>query len=329
MRAIAALDAELRKPSCGCWQVKPCDGLITHIQMGTHAIDRFRIVHARAIAALLSRGRADQWGLEDDALAGALYTSVEAWSRSLAASPADGAVAKYLDELHAEDLVLACACKAGSARAWEHFVTEYRGMLQGAARALVHDDLRARELADSLYAELYGLEERDGVRPSLLAYFHGRSSLRTWLKTVIAQRFVDTYRAGQRAAAISDAAAREQLSSGAPQHADPPEPNRSRHVEALGEAITIAIAELKPRDRMRLNFYYLEELTLKEIGRIMNEYESSVSRRLLRTRTQLRRRIEQVLRREKGLSDEQIRLCYDHALEEWPAALSRVIGSLK
>src|SRR5664279_2424001 len=117
----------------------PCDGLITHIQMGSDAIDRFRTVHARTIAALRLRGRADQWGLDDEVLAAALHTSVEAWARSLAAPREDGAVAKYLDELHAEDLVLACSCKVGIARAWEHFVTEYRGMLQGAARALVHD----------------------------------------------------------------------------------------------------------------------------------------------------------------------------------------------
>ena len=81
---------------------------------------------------------------------------------------------------------------------------------------------------------------------------------------------------------------------------------------------------------MRLNFYHLEDLTLKEIGRIMNEYESSVSRRLTRTRTQLRRRIEQVLRREKRLSEEQIRLCYDYAVEAWPADLSQMLyGSSK
>jgi DNA-directed RNA polymerase specialized sigma24 family protein len=111
---------------------------------------------------------------------------------------------------------------------------------------------------------------------------------------------------------------------------DPPEPDRARCVAALGEAIAVALAELKPRDRMRLNFYHLEELTLKEIGGVMGEYESSVSRRLARTRAQLRRRIEQVLRRDKYLSEEQIRLCYDYALEAWPADLSRVLsGSLK
>jgi RNA polymerase sigma-70 factor len=298
--------------------------------MGTDALDRFCLTHARAIGRVGMRGHADRWGLSADALSATLYESVNAWARGLGAQPADGAVAEYLDGLNAEDLVLACACRAGIASAWDHFVAQYRGMLQAAARALVHDDLRARELADSLYADLYGLEERAGERRSLLSYFHGRSSLRTWLKAVIAQRFVDDYRAHQRAAAIGEAAAREQPLETAAMGDDPPEPDRARYVEALGDAIATALAELKPRDRMRLNFYHLEQLTLKEIGGIMGEYESSVSRRLTRTRLQLRRRIEQVLRRDKRLSQEQIRLCYDYAMEAWPADLSRVLsGSLK
>jgi RNA polymerase sigma-70 factor, ECF subfamily len=192
---------------------------------------------------------------------------------------------------------------------------------------LVHDELRAGDLADSLYAELYGLEERAGQRRSLLSYFHGRSSLRTWLKTVIAQRFVDEYRAHQRAAAIGAAAAREQPGETATTGEDLPEPGHARYLKALGEAIAIALAELGPRDRMRLNFYHLEELTLKEIGGIMGEYESSVSRRLTRTRLQLRRRVERVLKRDKGLSEEQIRLCYDYAVQAWPADLSRVLSA--
>jgi RNA polymerase sigma-70 factor len=298
--------------------------------MGTDAIDRFRITHARAIAALKSRGQADRWDLVDDALTVTLYASVAAWSRTLDAPPANRAVAEYLDGLHAEDLLLACACRIGMARAWEHFIAQYRGVLQSAARALTHDDLRARDLADSLYAELYGLEERDGARRSLLEYFHGRSSLRTWLKAVIAQRFVDTYRAHQRAEAINDAASRELYAGAATAADDLPEPNRSRHLAALQEAIVTALAELKPRDRLRLNFYYLDELTLKEIGRLMGEYESSVSRRLTRTRALLRGRIEHLLRRGKGLSDEEIRLCYDYALEAWPADFSQILrGSLK
>jgi RNA polymerase sigma-70 factor (ECF subfamily) len=298
--------------------------------MGTDALDHFRLTHARAIGRVSSRGHADRWGLSADALSSTLHESVNVWARGLGSLPADGAVVEYLDGLNAEDLVLACACRGGIASAWDHFVAQYRGMLHAAAHALIHDDLRARELADSLYADLYGLQERAGERRSLLGYFHGRSSLRTWLKAVIAQRFVDDYRAHQRAAAIGEAAAREQLFETVATGDDPPEPDRARFVDALGEAIAMALAELKPRDRMRLNFYHLEQLTLKEIGGLMGEYESSVSRRLTRTRLQLRQRIEQILRRDKRLSEEQIRLCYDYALEAWPADLSRIIsGSLK
>ena len=43
----------------------------------------------------------------------------------------------------------------------------------------------AEELADSLFAELYGLSAEK--RGSLLRYFHGRSSLKTWLRAVLAQ----------------------------------------------------------------------------------------------------------------------------------------------
>src|SRR3984893_16436540 len=172
--------------------------------MGTDAIDRFRITHARAIAALRSRGQADRWDLADDALAMTLYASVSAWARALDQPPANRAIAEYLDGLHAEDFVLACACRFGMARAWEHFVAQYRGMLQAAARALTHDDLRARDLADSLYAELYGLEERDGARRSLLEYFHGRSSILTWLRAILAQRHVDYIRTQQRTRPLDD-----------------------------------------------------------------------------------------------------------------------------
>ena len=113
--------------------------------MATDAIDRFRITHARAIAALRSRGNADRWGLGDDPLAIKLHASIEAWARTLDAPPADRAVVEYLDGLRAEDLVLACACRIGIADAWEYFIAHYRGMLMAAARALVRDESRARE----------------------------------------------------------------------------------------------------------------------------------------------------------------------------------------
>ena len=81
--------------------------------------------------------------------------------------------------------------------AWDHFVLEMRPGLYRAADALDRSG-GARELADSLYADLYGVEQRGGARQSLFRYFHGRSSLATWLRAVLAQRHVDRVRVERR-----------------------------------------------------------------------------------------------------------------------------------
>ena len=55
-----------------------------------------------------------------------------------------------------------------------------------------------RDLADSLYGELFGLDVRDGERRSHFRYFHGRSSLSTWLRAVLSRRHVDRLRSARR-----------------------------------------------------------------------------------------------------------------------------------
>ena len=102
--------------------------------------------------------------------------------------------------LHLEDLALACACSEGIEKAWEFFIAHFRQDLRNAASAMLRgsgqaDDARAEELADSLYAELYGVRSgADGRRKSLFEYFHGRSKLSTWLRAVLAQKQVDMFR---------------------------------------------------------------------------------------------------------------------------------------
>jgi RNA polymerase sigma-70 factor, ECF subfamily len=288
--------------------------------MATDGPDNFPNEYARSISEAYARGNAARWSLQPGAFAQSLSESVRSWSANLAVTASRQEIEAYVATLHAEDLALACACKLGLASAWEYFITNYRAGLYEAARALTHDESRARELADSLYADLYGLEERG--RRSLLSYFHGRSSLKTWLRAVLAQRWVDVVRAAQRMEPLGDA-----IDDEADATSDPPEPDRAIYVESLAQALEAALRLLRPRDRMRLKFYYVEELTLKEIGRIMNEHESSVSRRLARTRKQLRRQVERALRREKHLNDEQIRLCYAYSMESWAADLGRLLSS--
>jgi len=267
--------------------------------------------HSAEIAEIYSRGDGGAFALAPELLAAALMRG----ARSLAdAGP--GAVRRYLGVVNATDLVLACACSAGIAAAWEKFIAEYRPILRAAARAIVRDDVVAGELADSLWADLYGLGTRNGERGSILDYFHGRSSLATWLRAVAARRHIDSIRAN-RANVQIDTVAPDRL----PHDAGPRDPDRARLLAILNDAIAAALAALEPRDAMRLRFHYGNSMTLQEIGRIFGEREWTVSRRLKHSRRLIKTRVDATLRG-AGLDSAAIGQCYAQALEDWPFAIA-------
>jgi RNA polymerase sigma-70 factor len=276
----------------------------------------FLAAHAGAIANLAKRGGASRWKLDVAALAAVLERGVRS------AEVAQPDVDPFIDSLRAGDLVLAAACCAGIGAAWTHLIETLRPRLYSAARAIAGDDARGRELADSLWAELYGLEVRDGRRRSLLDHFHGRSSLMTWFRAVLAQRHVDSLREASRRAPLDEAA-----EPAAREDDDPVEPGRARYVEMVGHALDDALAELDPRDRTRLAYYYRHQLSLKQIGRLMDEHESSVSRKLARTRDELKAKVDRSLA--EHLSRDEIEMCYHFAAGDLRLDLARALPEAK
>jgi RNA polymerase sigma-70 factor, ECF subfamily len=232
---------------------------------------------------LHARAGAERWALPVEIFARAL-------ERSAAKCPAPTNLTQYLEALHLEDLALAAACEEGLDSAWEHFVREYRPALYRAAQAIDRSG-DARELADSLYAELFGVRDRGNARPSLFRYFHGRSTLATWLRSVLAQRHIDRVRAGRRFDPLP--AEDEPGTLAAPIVAR--DPGERPCAELVRAALATAIAGLPPRDRLRLGWYYAQQMTLAEIGRALKEHEATVSRHLSRTRKDLRTGIERAL----------------------------------
>jgi RNA polymerase sigma-70 factor, ECF subfamily len=245
-------------------------------------------------------------------------------------SPDARAIHAHLDSLHAADLALACACSEGITAAWEFFMARYRPELYRAGRAIAGESA-GRELADSLYAELYGLREVEGRRKSLFDYFLGRSKLTTWLHAILAQRHLDGIRRARRTEPLEDGEASERVYAARQtliqnSTVSSPDPERNRYLAILQAALTAALEALEPRDRLRLAYYYVEGLTLAEIGRLVGEHEATVSRKMERTRREIRKRVEGALRQEKKLSAAQLQLCYEYAREEWPFDLSRALS---
>jgi RNA polymerase sigma factor (sigma-70 family) len=250
----------------------------------------------------------------------------------------NGRQSSQVSASHVEDLELARRCAGGDETAWQRFMLEYRPVLYRAADALDPGG-GARDLADSLYADLYGLTDGDRRQASLFRYFQGRSSLATWLRAVLAQRFVDRLRAQRRLVPLPDAvqgsqrpsgrhheAARREPSNPAPDPA--PDPDRPRQLALLRQALGRAIARLGDRDRLRLGCYYVQELTLAQIGRALKEHEATASRQLARTRRAIREDVERQLREEAGLKDAQIAECFESAAEDaGPLDLQQMLGA--
>ena len=225
---------------------------------------------------------------------------------------------------YARDLELARQCAAGDEQAWERFVLDFRPLLYRAADALDASG-GARDLADSLYADLYGMAEGGGERQSLFRYFQGRSSLATWLRAVLSQRYVDRLRAQKRLEPLPDedrASVRQEGRAN-----DPADPDRARHVALLHVALGRAVDRLDSRDRLRLGCYYVQELTLAETGRLLKEHEATVSRQLGRSRRTLRKDVERQLRADPGLSDAQLAECFESAsADAGPLDLGQLLG---
>jgi RNA polymerase sigma factor (sigma-70 family) len=298
---------------------------------------------------LFTDSDAQTWGLQRDIFAAALEQSAR--KRFSEESPAPVQLEEYLSTLHLQDLALACACAEGRSDAWDYFVSNFRGYLRSAAAAILRcppQSPAACELADSLFADLYGLGE-GANRRSLFRYFHGRSALKTWLRAVLAQRHVDAIRASRRFTEIDGADGEPVLpaaqaptpykktSHGKTGSGDDPvgDPHRAELVALFRRTLEVALGLLEPRDRERLRLYYAAEQTLAEIGRKLGEHESSVSRHLDRTRRQLRQEVEQALRKGSGdldgpasaagLSDAQIALCFEYAAEDAPIDLDKLL----
>lgn len=286
---------------------------------------------------LYDESGAEGFGLARECLFAALERSAQ--KRFAGCTPAAAQIEEYLKSLHTEDLALACGCGEGSESAWEKFVADYRGYLRSAAAAILRCSSTsgdAVEFADSLFAELYGLADGKRGERSLFRYFHGRSSLKTWLRAVLAQRRIDAVRAGKKFESLEGA-------DGEGQHAEiasstpplPLDPDRDWYIKLFERALEAAVSQLAANDRERLRLYYAQENTLAEIGRKLGEHESSASRNLERIRRELRQRVEEALRRgeirvdgraNKGLSEEQIALCFEYASGETPIDLNKMLG---
>ncbi len=211
-------------------------------------------------------------------------------SKCLSASASAKDARCFFEGLHLPELALAQACANGNDSAWQKFMLLYRAKLYSMALHIAKEDSAAHDLADSVYADLFGLRTRDGCRLSKLASYTGRGSLEGWLRTVLAQQYIDRYRTQRRLVSLDE-------------HVDDvPVPTGKNGADSLNHAaggvdsrlkaaVDASLASLAADESFMLSAYYLDQRRLVEIAQMLGVHASSISRRLDKLAGMLRRRI--------------------------------------
>src|SRR4051812_2828449 len=257
---------------------------------------------AKELAAeLYAAGQASLYGLTpatfsailQEVLAKAVQASasVERWNTQRAQ--------EFLRSLRTEELALARGCALGNEYAWEVFLTRFRERLYTAARQITHEESSARDLADSVYGDLFASRVNGEVRVSKLSSYGGRGSLEGWLRTVLAQEWINRYRKGKRNVSLE-----EEVERGVQFAAQAPPDEAAPPADKLSIATDSALSSLSAEDRYILASYFLDERTLAEIAKSLKVHESTISRRVEKLGKTVRKLIMERLER-AGMSQRQ------------------------
>src|SRR5688572_14197324 len=114
-----------------------------------------------------------RYGVSKTDFAQALFLNIEKYLFKGGAQPSETDVRAFVRQINAPEFCFALACARGEDAAWEDFMREYRGFLQGVARQLTNNDTAAEELVEIAWTELYGLREAEGKRISKFSSYSG------------------------------------------------------------------------------------------------------------------------------------------------------------
>jgi RNA polymerase sigma-70 factor (ECF subfamily) len=263
-------------------------------------------------AARLIARAADSRSLNVDSLAPRVASAVEKYLLRDDRNTSAAEINKFIDDMQADDLCLILACERGDERAWNDLVERFTTTVRSAARSASANEDAAEDLTQSIWAELYGLRVRDdGRRASKLAYYSGRGSLAGWLRAVVAQLSVDSFRKQSKLVQTDedtdldrlarDARVSETQAFAVSGVSNPEQSLANRFAQTdLQQALHKAVAELAAEDRLLVKLYYFDNLRLREAGAVLGVHEATASRRLTRIQTDLRKRVSQILTAERG-----------------------------
>jgi len=225
--------------------------------------------------------------------------------------------AAAFEKIHHEDLYLAIACSHDERVAWEYFADDYVPVLRRFALQACGNPGDAEDLTQEITTKLMKEKAR-------LAGYNGRGSLAGWLRVAVSHAAIDRFRRAKRITSLEEL----EETGAAVALESPAKDQDGESLDSRWGPVVTGMAEetlraLPARDRLLLSLYYLQGVSLKEIGRQFAIHEATASRWLERMRRDIRKQIERGLRKKHRLSSGEI-----SSLWRWvsPSSLAEAIG---
>jgi RNA polymerase sigma-70 factor (ECF subfamily) len=290
-----------------------------------------------SVAALISRA-SNARGLESDRVRERVVRALEKYLFLQKETVDRNEIREFIEGIRPDDLCLIIACEGSDEKAWEDLIAAFDPTVKSAARKICSSAEEADDLANSVWAELYGLKmDADGKRKGKLGYYSGRGSLAGWLRAITAQLAIDQFRKQSKFVQVEEMREFENLAeesanhndgSAFASHSENPEEifGDNQLAEQVSASLSQAIKGLEPEDRLILKLYYFEDLKLKDIARTFGYHEATASRKLVRIQSDIRKSVEKSLRIQYGWQEPEVKKYLADAASSLGMSFEKLLG---
>ena len=185
-----------------------------------------------------------------------------------------------------DDRVLVKAHISGDGTAFEVLFRKYRDMVHRLVYSIVRDETLAQDVVQEVFLLVY----------RHLHKFRQDAAFKTWIYRIAVNEAIRHIGRQKRWQPLPDAELEATTATTLVVSAVGDSPERILIEQEQRERVGQAIATMKAHQRLILNLFYLEELPVQEIARILDIPEGSVKSRLFYARDALKKVLEPVFR---------------------------------
>lgn len=209
-------------------------------------------------------------------------------------------VLETLSRLKIPSLYLAYACLNQVEGAAEAFDAAVSPMLSRALSGVTAEPSQIEDVKQAVYQKLFvpGAERK----PAIYKY-DGVGTLQSWTRVTAMRLALNLHRSHRRERPLSP-----QVLLNRPDASAGPEQDylKRYYSDAFKQAFEQALSGLKPDQRNLLRYYYVDELTVEQVGRIYRVHKATISRRLADVRELLLHETRNRLVRELDVNHDEL-----------------------